>query len=431
MRIMGLRAENIKRLKMVDITPDGNIVKLTGKNGNGKTSVIDSICLALGGDTAAKLTKTVRAIRDGAQRGEITVDLGDYVVTRTWTANDKSSLKVENKDGSKQSSPQTLLNSFIGNLSYDPLEFMNMDPDRQVKTLHQVIGFDPKPLEDKRKFSFDERTLANRQIKEFEVRIKTLHSHEGEGLPEKELEASDMMAAFQVANNQVLANNVKRQELGTLREKSVGLKEEAALLEAKIVELQKQLEATKGLRAEIVIQGKALASEVDALEDPDLSVIQTQMVSLDETNRHIRERNEYANVKRMLDAQRVIADTLSKDIAKIDLDKENAIKNAKLPISGLGFGPDGVTYNDIPICQSSHAEKIRVSMAMGMAINPQLRVMFIKDGEKFDSDTWKMVEAMALDNDYQLWIEMVEESGKIGVYIEDGMVKEHAETTTD
>ena len=49
MQIVELRAENVKRLSAVTIRPTGPVVEITGKNEAGKSSVLDSIWMALGG----------------------------------------------------------------------------------------------------------------------------------------------------------------------------------------------------------------------------------------------------------------------------------------------------------------------------------------------------------------------------------------------
>lgn len=425
MKIMGLRAENVKRLQLVEITPQGNVMKITGKNGHGKTSVLDSMLLALGGDAAVKLTKTSKPIHEGADKGEVALDLGEYRVTRSWIG-DNTYLKVENSEGKKVSSPQQLLNNFVGNLSFDPFAFMRMNSADQVKTLQQVIGFDPKPLEERRKKVFDERTLVNRQAKELESALSIMNNPEGD-LPEAEVEMKDLLDRFQQANDTLADNQAQRKELEKKRELAVAAAAHIEELEKKIAALQLELEQAKTRRAEMVADGRAFAETVSQLVDPNLKEIQEQMANISETNRKIRERKEYKSVSNKLVACQHQAAHLTSELERIDQQKADAVKNAQLPIEGLSFNDSGVIYKEHPLEQASHAEQWRVSMAMGMALNPTLRVMFIKDGEKFDSDSWKMIEEMAEKNDYQLWVELVEESGNVGVYIEDGMVKAYAE----
>ena len=79
MKIIELQAENVKRLKAVEITPNGTLQVIGGKNAQGKSSVLDAIWLALGGGKAAK--DTPLPIRDGEATAKVRLDLGDLVVT--------------------------------------------------------------------------------------------------------------------------------------------------------------------------------------------------------------------------------------------------------------------------------------------------------------------------------------------------------------
>src|SRR5687768_3763150 len=112
LHIVQLSAENIKRIVAVSITPTGALVEITGRNGSGKTSCLDSIWWALGG--AGALQKA--PIRKGQDKAMIRLDLGDYVVTRKFARVEgeefTTSLSVENAEGGKLTKEQTLLNSF-------------------------------------------------------------------------------------------------------------------------------------------------------------------------------------------------------------------------------------------------------------------------------------------------------------------------------
>ena len=81
MHIIGLETENVKRIKAAAITPSGNLVVVGGNNGQGKSSLLDSIMMALcGGKSLCQ-----RPLREGATKGRVTIDLGEYRVTRTFT----------------------------------------------------------------------------------------------------------------------------------------------------------------------------------------------------------------------------------------------------------------------------------------------------------------------------------------------------------
>ena len=157
LKIISFHAENIKKLVVVDITPDGNLQIIGGKNSQGKSSVLDAIFLALAGGDASKAIK--KPVRDGEDYAVVRLDLGEYVVTREWKG-DKSTLKVEAANGAKFSSPQNLLDSLLGRLAFDPLEFMRLAPKDQKDALLDLVHLDInlEALEIQRQNAYDERT---------------------------------------------------------------------------------------------------------------------------------------------------------------------------------------------------------------------------------------------------------------------------------
>ena len=98
------------------------------------------------------------------------------------------------------------------------------------------------------------------------------------------------------------------------------------------------------------------------------------------------------------------------------------IDAANFPVRGLGIEDGVVTYNNIPFEGCSSAEQLRVSIAIAMATNPTLKILRIKDGSLLDSEGMKIVQGMATKHGFQIWIECVDESGEIGIVLEDGAV---------
>lgn len=104
----------------------------------------------------------------------------------------------------------------------------------------------------------------------------------------------------------------------------------------------------------------------------------------------------------------------------LDETKSNALSTAKMPITGLGIDDDGITFKDKPFSQIGSANQLKVSLAIAMAINPQLRVIRVTDGSLLDEDNLEIIRKMAKDNDYQVWVECVETDGKVGFTLENG-----------
>lgn len=117
---------------------------------------------------------------------------------------------------------------------------------------------------------------------------------------------------------------------------------------------------------------------------------------------------------------------LTTKLETLDADKRGQLSAAKFPVDGLSIdlvNEGGVLFKGFPFSQASSAEQLRVSVAMGMALNPTLRVMCIRDGSLLDEDSMQMLADMAEAGDYQFWIETVDTTGPSTIVIEDGHVR--------
>ena len=103
--------------------------------------------------------------------------------------------------------------------------------------------------------------------------------------------------------------------------------------------------------------------------------------------------------------------------------KRAAIAAAKFPVEGLSLGEEEVLIDGLPFDQAHTSKKIRTSMAIAMAANPEVRVIRIVNGSMLDSKSMKIVAEMAGAGDYQVWIERVSDGDGVGIIIEDGMVR--------
>ena len=227
MKIVELRAERFKRLSAVEISPAGDVVIISGKNGAGKSSVLDAIWLALGGAPAAKDSGTTRPVKDGEADAFVRLDLGEITVTRKWTADGGSSLTVEGAKGKKFSSPQTLLDSLVGSLSFDPLAFSRMSPKDQRKALTEAVklDFDPDALDAQRKELYDERTAANRELKTLEARLSSMPVPKA-GVRDEEENLSDLLNELKAANAEIERQAQERRKLEEMRARATALKEQ-------------------------------------------------------------------------------------------------------------------------------------------------------------------------------------------------------------
>lgn len=409
MKIIQLKAENIKKLRAVEITPDGNVVKISGRNAQGKTSTLDSIWWALGGERAIQ----GQPVRQGAEKGSITLDLGDIVVERRFTQKG-STLTVSNADGAKFSSPQKMLDDLVGRLTFDPLEFMRMDPKKQAETLRDLCGLDFTELDSQRKAAFDERTLVNRQAKDLKAQLDAVVVPAD--APEQEVDVAELAAQLSRGSEHNRRIEDERAELSRQQAK---LEQVEGLIAQLRQELADAEQAREGLGADIGNRKAAL----EAQQPVDLTGIHSQIENAKAINDAARARQHQQQLAGRHQEAVAEADRLTARLQEIDDTKARMIREAALPVAGLGFDEDGgITFNGVPLNQASGAEQLRVSVAMAMSLNPKLRVLRITDASLLDSDSLRIIQEMADTNDTQVWMEVVDESGKVGVFIEDGQV---------
>jgi len=166
-----------------------------------------------------------------------------------------------------------------------------------------------------------------------------------------------------------------------------------------------------------------LKKEVEKLADPDTAALREAIKNAESTNQLIREAQIYHDKVQALKAEENASEDLSDQLQANAKRKREAIQKAQYPIEGLSLNDEHVTYRSIPFEQLSGAETLKVSMAVAMAVNPKLRVIRIKDGSLLDSKNLAIIDKMAGDNNFQIWMESVDESGEIGIVIEAGAVK--------
>lgn len=406
MKIINLYAENLKRLTAVEISPDGNLVQITGKNGQGKTSVLDAIWWALDG------VKNVQAkpIRDGEEKAVVRLDMGEVKVTRRFTAQEDgsytTSITVENAEGARFSSPQSMLDKMLGELTFDPLAFMRMKDRDQVLAMRSLVpDFDFEQAEASIKAAFDMRTDHNRTAKDSRSAAAQLASELPDEIPER-VSFSEVSKELSDAleKNAAIAEETERQSDFENERTKVAL--EIKRLNEKLAKLDEMIE------------------DFDPISDPiDIEAIRSKM-NMAEQNNLIAEKAERRDflLEQAKEAEQQ-SEALTRDIDLIKAEAQEAIAGADMPIDGLSIDQGVVHLQGIPFAQASDAQQLQASIGIAMALNPKLKVIRVRDGSLLDDDAMTTLTEMADKHDYQIWIERVDSSGTIGFVMEDGHLK--------
>lgn len=391
-KIIRLSATNYKRLKAVEIEPDGNIVEIRGKNGAGKSSVLDSITAALGG---VNKRDTPKPIRDGEDNAEIVLETDELIVTRRFTKSG-STLTVSTPEGAKFPKGQAKLDDLLGKLSLDPFAFTQLDDKQQLETLLGLVDlpFDPRELEQQRKDLYDQRADVGRQEKAIgEVTLD-------ESLPAEEQSAGDIIQQIQQAQE-------TNGRIDAAQNRSAHLTEVIANLEKQLADARSEFDSLREIANQKYIFTDDLKQQLSTVED---------------TNANIRANNDARTQKSEQERLRADYKEFTQKIDALDKSKADGLAKAEMPVEGLGFDENGVTFEGIPFKQTNTASQIRVSFAMAMALNPKLRVIRIAEGSLLDDDNMQLVADMAAANDFQVWVESVGEGDGTGIVIEDGQI---------
>lgn len=427
MKIVSLISENVKKLTAVEIKPDGNLVVVSGKNGAGKTSILDSISWAIEG---AKHIQSA-PIRKGQTEARIRLDLGEVIVTRKFRKRDDGSIDtsvaVESDKGARFPTPQRLLDSFLGALSFDPLAFARAEATAQFEQLKRFVpDVDFAAIDGKNKSDFEARTDINR--KEREARAAANQITVPDGTPKEPVDETELIAQLDRAGKHNSDIDQRKLRRDGAVETVTRLKAEQASLSRRAEDLRRQAldldnQATAKENEWLALQKKI--DDAPALPEPiDTAAVRTAIDNARRTNAAVAQRQQRdAHLKRASEFK-AQADQLTANMEKRKADRAAAIAKAKLPVDGLGFGEGIVLFNGLPLEQASDAEQLRVSVAIAMAGNPKLRVIRVRDGSLLDENGMKLLAELADANDMQVWIERVDTTGKVGFVIEDGRVRD-------
>jgi predicted ATP-dependent endonuclease of OLD family len=400
-----VRAQNFKKLKAVSIKPDRSLFKISGRNEQGKSSVLDIIAAAIGGKDAFPPVP----VRLGEEQAEISVDFGALKITRTITNKQgggvNHTLTLEFADGKRPKEKQHVLDELRGSpIADDPLAFSRMKPKDRFDLVKGLVDFDFADMAKKRKDLFEERTAVGRDLARAKAAVQNIDI-----APDTPRTLLDVTALAQL-QSEAMRHNTEVADRKRRREQSA----------ARVEEIQDQIDM---LTAEMNELNQKLAKAEKLPPMKDVAAIELKIANADKHNSEARKaiEKDAAIVNRdNLDEE---YENLTQAISDQDDARDVAIKKAKLPVDNLSFGDDDIMVDGLPFDAASTARKMRVATALLMSLKPQLRVLLVREGSLLDDEARAALEADAEANNFVVLMETVgEDVSAGGVIIEDGMV---------
>jgi len=433
LKILALQITNARKIKFAEITPEGDIVTLVGKNEAGKSTIMQAIKYALTGE------KEPDFVTHGEDAASIKLKIGDgeaaYEINQRVKADGTVTLVVKNQDGFKPTSPRKFINDLVeGGLACDPLAFTTMTKKDRRKTLVQLLGIGDElnRLDAKEKEVFDERTFAKRELKKQEAFTEGLEKElEEAGIENPQsIDVTALNEDLQVFFERDKEVQKTRSNIKNLEFRRDGLcdKRDATLTE--INKLQEQVRLNG-------IEIEELTDEITTIDCAELKRAATDNSTLIETTKAdianaTKTNTEYAKYKSWMEAGAefqkltVAAEELTEIIESLRDDKTTLLTNAPMPLKGLALSLEGddIIYNDTAFDGLSDGAKLLVSFNMAVAMTGAVRVVLIKDASRLDTDNRKLIEELAIEKDVQLWVEYPDTGdNQKGIIIEEGEVK--------
>jgi DNA repair exonuclease SbcCD ATPase subunit len=410
LKVIKLRVNNVMAIRAVEIEPNGApVVTVTGRNAQGKTSLLQSIALALGGKRGA----VEQALRDGEKKGEIFLDLGAYQIRRSFTQ--KGTYLTVTADGTEiDGGPQEFLDRLTG-VFFQPFEFIRAPGRKQADLLRRISGLDFAALDRERAKVYTERRDVNRDADRLKKHAASLPVY-GDA-PDEPVDLGELVAELDAVRAENAHNADLRREAESAAQTLEFSQERHAELKLKL------LEAEMAMKQAHVANSEAQASLI-GIEDADEAPIRQRMQDVGETNRKVNANKAAEKAVGAAEEAAKQALKLTARLGEIDAEKAEALAASKLPVKDLSFTDDGVTYQGVPFSQASQAQQIKVSCALAFADRPTIRIITVPDASLLDDESLGTMRKIADAYGAQIFEEMVRTDDPAAIRIEDGVVVE-------
>jgi DNA repair exonuclease SbcCD ATPase subunit len=402
MKINRLEIENVKRIKAVKIEPRENGLTLIGGNNNqGKTSVLDSIAWALGGERF----KPSQATREGSViPPNLHIVMNNGLVVERKGKN--SALKVTDPNGNKGG--QQLLNEFVEQLALDLPKFMESSGKEKAQTLLQIIGVGDQlvELEKEEKELYQERLYIGRTADQKEKFAKE-QPYFPEA-PKDLISPSDLIRQQQEILTRNGENQRKRENLHKLEQDYQKINDTLSELLAK----QKKIE--EDLRI-------ARLSATD-LQDESTAELEESISNIEEINRKVRANLDKEKAEDDAKGYRSQYNELTEKINDLRSKKNSLLDSAELPLPGLSVADGELIYKGQKWDNMSGSERLKVSTAIVRKLNPDCGFVLLDKLEQMDMETLKEFGLWLESEGLQAIATRVSTGDECSIIIEDGYV---------
>jgi predicted ATP-dependent endonuclease of OLD family len=431
LRILTAEITNFKNISYKEVEFNGKSAIIAGKNGAGKSAFLSALMSPIDSRVIPP-----KPIKDGEEKAEIEIEVGGILHGQSVKyklaiyfsqANQKGRIVVYDEDGAKVEGGKTIIDSLVGNIGFDIFEFINkgktpsgkpseaglreqieiltsLMPQEGVEKLHNLDA------EYNQKYA--ERTEINSECKRLEALLKHNFTQEEIELYEKPKDDTEVKEKMVKVVDFAEKWSTNMRKIESNNEALSYLPNEIAELEAKLAAKKKELADAQEFKV------KAEQWLAKNPEKPSVESISKELQSIQSHN------EKHLEVKRLFDNQQKAmqenerSEKITERLSAIKNEKKQVFASYPLPVKDLEFDESSITYQGLPLHdeQINTSKLIAIGLRIGMAMNPNLRVMIIRDGSLLDKETIAYVLKIADKYGYQLFIEMVDsDKGEVDV----------------
>ena len=408
-KINKLEIENVKRVKAVTIEPTSNGLTILGGNNNqGKTSVLDAIAWALGGNKY----KPSKPARDGSMNPPtLRLELSNGLIVERKGKN--SDLKVTDPSGQKAG--QQLLDSFVEELALNLPKFIESSAKDKANTLLQIIGVGEKLWELDRK---EERLYNERRAIGQIADQKKKYAAEQPQYPEA---PNELVSIADLIHEQqeILARNGENARKRQNRENIVN---KMHLSEARLKQLKEQLDQEEAIHDKLMGDYVEANKSIEDLVDESTEEIENSIANIEEINRKVRANLDKEKAEEDAKQYGSQYDQLTKEIQDVRDERTSLLDSADLPLPGLSVEDGELVFEGQKWDNMSGSQQLRVSTAIVRKLKPECGFVLLDKLEQMDIPTLNEFGKWLESEGLQAIATRVSSGEECQIIIEDGYV---------
>lgn len=410
-KINELLIENVKRVKAVQFEPSADgLTIIGGRNGQGKTSVLDAIAWALGGNNY----KPSVPERDGALvPPNLHIELSNGLIVERKGKN--STLKVTDPNGNK--SGQQLLNEFVSTLALDLPKFINGSDKDKADSLLKILGIGDvlSQLDTKENQLYAQRTEVGR-------------------IADRKKKAADEMPMYpNVPKEPVSATELikQQQEILARNGENERKRQDAARYEQMLAEAQIAFDEAKAALQKAEQDCLTARKSAEDLHDESTAELEKNLAEIEALNIKIRANSTKEAAEVEANNLQQEYDGLTEQIESVREERNKLLDSAELPLQGLSVKDGKLIYNNMPWDGMSGSDQLKVATAIVRKLNPQCGFVLMDKLEQMDLETLQEFGVWLKQEGLQVIATRVSTGDECSIIIEDGMVKGDTEAVKE